>query len=209
MELLYRDRWLAVAVKPAGVLSEESEGEADTMPAFLSRRLAEEGMDGVKIYPVHRLDRGTEGIMVYALTEQSAAALSRAVAERRVEKQYVARVHGILEERQGEWRDLLFYDRHRNKSFPVRRMRKGVKEAVLSYEVTKILEAEACSAVRVILRTGRTHQIRVQFASRGYPLVGDRAYGAPADDPKELALRSVGLAFEHPVTGEWLSFEIQ
>lgn len=208
MEILYRDDQIAVCRKPAGVLSEGEITDQRTMPGMIAAALAGEDGSLPSVYPVHRLDRETEGIMVWALTEKAAASLSRAVAERRIEKQYVARVHGRPEADEGELHDLLYYDRSRNKSFPVKRERKGVKEAVLTYTLTHYDEAANVSTLRITLGTGRTHQIRVQFASRGMPLVGDRKYGAPASDGNALALSSVYLAFPHPKTGSIMTFSL-
>ena len=163
-KIYYRDADIVVCQKPAGLLS-EGEGEG-TMPAVLSKILGE---DRAKIYPVHRLDRETEGIMVYALSARTAASLSAQFAEHKTRKEYVATVHGVPKPSEGRMRDLLFFDRARGRSYPVSRMRKGVKEAELSY---RLLDTEnGISRVRVRLHTGRTHQIRVQFASRKMPLV--------------------------------------
>ena len=209
MEILYHDRELAVCVKPAGVLSEGSVADPRTAPGLLAQALAEEGSTPRTILPVHRLDRETRGIMVYALTESAAASLSRALTEGAIHKEYVALVHGAPTADEGEMRDLLYYDRARNKSFPVKRERKGVKHASLSYRVVARDPDTDISTVRVTLQTGRTHQIRVQFASRKMPLVGDRKYGAPATDGNHLALTSVLLSFPHPKTGERMTFEIE
>ena len=187
-DILFRDEYIVVCDKPSGLLSE---GEAPQ-----------------KIFPVHRLDRETRGVMVYALCEKAAASLSLAVAERRMEKEYIATVVGRLEASRGEMKDLLFYDRGRNKSFVVRRERKGVKAASLEYELLDYNAEEDLSFVRVKLHTGRTHQIRVQFASRGYPLAGDRKYGAPPSHRSEPSLVAVKLSFPHPISGEYMTFEL-
>jgi len=205
--IVYRDTELVVCRKPAGVLSEGASDDPKAMPGKLAVTLAESGAPVRAVYPVHRLDRETEGLMVYALTEQAAASLSRAVADKKMEKQYIAHVHGMPEPAEGEMRDLLYYDRSRNKSFPVKRERKGVKEARLTYTLLSHDSETNVSTVRVRLLTGRTHQIRVQFASRGMPLLGDRKYGAPAADQTTLALRSVYLSFPHPKTGKTMTFE--
>ena len=121
----------------------------------------------------------------------------------RVEKEYVAEVHGIPTPEEGRMEDLLFFDRGKNRSYVVTRERRGVKKASLRYRVLACEKGIARVAIR--LETGRTHQIRVQFASRGMPLVGDRRYGAPPSG-RPLALRACYLAFTHPTTGECMAF---
>ena len=162
MEILYSDRDLAVCVKPVGL---DSEGE---VPAALKETL------GGEAFPIHRLDKNVGGVMVYARTKQAAAALSRAVQEGTMVKEYVAMVKGTPPET-GDWEDLLWKDSAKNKVFVVKRERRGVKKARLEYK--RLSEGEA-SLVRIRLHTGRSHQIRVQFSSRGFPLLGDHKYGA-------------------------------
>ena len=172
------------------------------MPSLLQDEL---GCD--TIYPVHRLDRTTQGVMVYALTEDAARRLSAMIRQGKVEKTYLAVVEGVPEETQGEYADLLYFDRRKNKSYVVKRERKGVKQARLQYEALQTIEheGERLSLLKIHLMTGRTHQIRVQFASRQMPLVGDRRYGShiPAD---HIQLCAAKLSFTHPITDEALSF---
>ncbi|MBQ3701999.1 MAG: RluA family pseudouridine synthase [Oscillospiraceae bacterium] len=191
--ILYHGGGFVVCLKPVGV-----ESEAAGMPLLLSRQLRIP-----EVLCVHRLDKAVGGVMVYALDRDSAAALSRQIGDGRFEKEYLAVIHGEMNEAEAELRDLLFHDRARNKSYAVTRKRAGVKEAVLDYRALQA--AGACSLLSVRLRTGRTHQIRVQFASRGHPLVGDAKYGSPRRDCP-VALYSHRLAFAHPVTDEVLSF---
>ena len=195
IDIVYSDKDICVCRKPRGVLS-EGEGQG-TLPSLLSEAL------GKMVYPVHRLDKGTEGLMVFALSSAAAAALSRQITDGAFKKEYVARLCGVPKEEIGRLTDLLFYDRARGKTFVVKRARKGVKEAVLDYRVTSVEGGQA--TVRVRLITGRTHQIRAQFASRGMPLCGDRRYGAPADSG-EFSLCSCYLSFVHPTSGEALEF---
>ena len=203
-EILYYDEHIAVAKKPAGLLS-EGEGK-DSFPALLREELKALTGKDMTLYTVHRLDRETEGIMVYALSPSAAAALSKDITDGRWSKIYNARLCGTPEANSGRLCDLLYYYRARSKSFVVKGKRKGVKEAILDYEI--ISRDCGTSLVRVSLLTGRTHQIRVQFASRGLPLVGDRRYGAPAELGNRLALCACSLSFPHPKTREDLSFEI-
>ena len=204
INILYKDKYIAVCVKPSGMLSE---GGKDSLPAALSEELSSGGAPAT-LFPVHRLDRDTEGIMVYARTEKAAALLSEAIAAHRFEKEYIARVCGVPQPPRGIMEDLLFYDRQRGKSFVVQRERKGVKKAALTYELISYDKDSNTSLVKILLGTGRTHQIRVQFASRGMPLVGDRRYGAPAADVATPSLIAHRLAFDHPKTGERMEFEI-
>ena len=192
MEILYSDRDMAVCVKPVGLDSELE------VPAALKEIL------GGEIFPIHRLDKNVGGVMVYARTKQAAAELSRAVQGGSMVKEYVALVHGTPPET-GDWEDLLWKDSGKNKVFVVKRLRGGVKKARLEY---RVLSAGECSLVRILLHTGRSHQIRVQFASRGLPLVGERKY-AVLEDPCELALWSCRLSFAHPATGKGMDFSLE
>ncbi|MBR3704054.1 MAG: RluA family pseudouridine synthase [Oscillospiraceae bacterium] len=196
MDILYKDRSIIVCVKRPGELSQAGKpGEKSLLTAL-------EEQHGAPIYPVHRLDRETGGLMVYARTKAAAARLSDAIARHELEKEYVCIVRGAPQEDEGEFRDLLLHDKQRNKAFVVDRMRGGVKEAVLNYRILK--RGEDTALMRVRLQTGRTHQIRVQFSSRKMPLVGDGKYGGGKG---ELALWSCRLAFRHPATDERMEFE--
>ena len=156
---------------------------------------------GGEVYPVHRLDRGVGGLMAYATTREAAASLSEAVRERTFQKEYLCILLGRPAEDSGVLEDLLLHDQTRNKSFVVQRMRTGVRAAKLEYQV--LASAEGRSLVRVLLHTGRTHQIRVQFSSRGTPLAGDGKYGGGGGD---IALWSWRLTLPRPGTGERLVF---
>ena len=188
MEILYSDKDITVCVKPVGLDSEHQ------VPEALQAQL------GGEYYPVHRLDKNVGGVMVYARNSSAAAALSRAIQDGTMVKEYVALVHGTPPE-SGDWTDLLWKDSAKNKVFVVKRERKGVKKARL--EFTRIAEGEI-SLVRILLHTGRSHQIRVQFASRGLPLVGDHKYGAKDDSPAPF-LFSCCLSF--PLNGTQHRYE--
>lgn len=190
MEIIYSDNQIAVCIKPVGIDSEHQ------VPEMLREML------GGEIFPIHRLDKNVGGVMVFARRKQAAAALSKAVQEGTMIKEYVAMVHGTPPET-GDWQDLLFKDSSKNKVFVVKRERKGVKKARLEF---RRLQAGECSLMHIRLHTGRSHQIRVQFASRGFPLVGDRKYGGK-DDATAPMLFSCRLSF--PYQGEVRMFEAQ
>ena len=194
-EILYSDPHIAVCVKSPGIDSETG------MPALLREAL------GGSFFCVHRLDRAVGGVMVYARTKQAAAALSACVAADGMKKEYLAVAQGVPDETKGSMRDLLYHDASRNKSYVVTRPRRGVKEALLDYELleTREYEGRTLSALRIALHTGRSHQIRVQLASRGMPLVGDGRYGS-ALRGCPLALWSERLHFTHPLSGEDMDF---
>lgn len=198
-EILFEDKHIAVCLKPAGIISQSSEGGGD-MISLLNAHFAENG-EKAAAYPVHRLDRETAGIMVYAKSSFAAAVLSRQAEQNEIKKRYYAVIQGIPEEKSGVLRDLLFRDKQKNKTYVVNRMRKGVRDASLEYSV--IGEKDGMSMLDILLHTGRTHQIRVQFASRKMPLVGDGRYGGGSG---KLALFAHTLEFTHPKNGEKLSF---
>lgn len=193
LKVLFRDSSIVCCVKEPGVLSEDP-----GLPQMIRNSL------GVpEVFCVHRLDRETGGIMVYALSREVASALSSSFSPGGdAEKIYLAAVSGVLQEKSGTLTDLLFHDSSRNRSYIVDRVRKGVREASLSYEV--LTESDDRSLIRVRLHSGRTHQIRVQFAGRRHPVLGDRRYGSSENCP--LALWAYGLSFRHPVSGKELSF---
>lgn len=195
MKIYYEDNDVIVCEKPWGVSSQQSEKE--NMIDMLSLRT------GAEIYPIHRLDITTDGVMVYAKNKRSAAALCRQAEQRTLKKEYICVVHGITEP-QGEMTDLLFHDRLKNKSFVVKTTRAGAKEAKLEYKTLGVSANKSLSLVLVKLHTGRTHQIRVQFSSRGHALYGDGKYGAK--DNGKIALHSYRLSFTHPATGENMTF---
>ena len=197
MEILFEDEDILVCIKPVGVVSQSDE-TANNMISLLQT------LTGGSIYPLHRLDREVGGVMVYAKSRFAASVLSKDIANHKFKKEYMVLVHGKPQENRGEMRDLLFKDSRKNKSFVVKRMRKWVKEALLDYEVLN--SKNGLSLVKILLHTGRTHQIRVQFASRKMPLAGDKKYGAN-DDFNNIGLWSYRITFTHPKTKEKMIFE--
>lgn len=192
IQILFMGPEWAAVVKPAGIESEKE------LPGRLS---SQEGGD---FFPIHRLDLTVGGVMILARTREAAAGFSRMIQEGLFQKEYVALCHGTLPE-EGEMRDLLWKDAARNKVYVVQRKRGGVREAVLTYRVLRPAEGpEGLNLVRIRLGTGRTHQIRVQFSSRGCPLAGDHKYGA-RDDLKNPRLCSCAVSF--PWHGKDYRFE--
>ena len=188
MDILHADHNMIVCIKPVGMDSEKE------VPAALAAQL------GGELFPIHRLDQNVGGVMVYARTKAAAAALSKAVQDGSMVKEYVAKVHGAPPET-GDWEDLLWKDSTKNKVFVVKRERKGVKKARLEFQTLRQGET---SLVRIRLHTGRSHQIRVQFSSRGFPLVGDHKYGS-RDDATAPYLFSCKLTF--PFKGQIYAFQ--
>ena len=189
MNVIYSDTNIIVIEKPIGLDSEHQ------VPEELKKNF--EG----DIYTLHRLDTNVSGVMVYARNKHTAATLSKVIQENKMIKEYKAMVHGIIDE-QGILQDLLFKDSRKNKVFVVKKERKGVKKASLEYKRLSI--QENTSLVHIKLHTGRSHQIRVQFSSRGFPLVGDHKYGSK--DKKEVPmLYSYKITF--PYKGKEISFE--
>ena len=200
MEILYLDTDIVVCIKPARVLSTDEPGG---LPELIRQAFGDEKAD---FRTVHRLDRVVSGVMVLARNAKAASELSRQIREDAFQKEYLAVVHGTPEMDSGTLVDLLYRDKARKMTMVAAEPAKGVQKAVLDY---KVLERnEYHSLVRVNLRTGRTHQIRVQFSSRNLPLVGERKY-AVLEDNCEIALWSYKIGFTHPGTGKWMEFTHQ
>ncbi len=199
MEFLYQDDQILVCIKPPRVLSTDEPGG---LPELIRQALGDPKAD---VRTVHRLDRVVSGVMVLARCASAASELSRQIREGQFEKSYLAVVHGETGEA-GTMTDLLLRDKRERKTYVVTEPAKGVQEAILDYR--RLGCRDGLSKVAICLRTGRTHQIRAQFSSRGFPLVGDRKYSLNEDDC-EIALWSHWIAFDHPVTGERMRFAAQ
>lgn len=203
MNVIFSDSDILIVNKPYGLLSQGSQSGGDNIISLLKSE------NGETVLPVHRLDRTTGGLMVFAKNKRSAAKLSEQILNKRFKKTYLAVCPDKINPEKGEMRDILFFDRIKNKSFVVKKERKGAKSAELSYE--KLSEGnfgkEKTALFKIELKTGRTHQIRVQFASRGAPLIGDRRYGSDIKS-KNIALWSYALNFLHPATGKEMKFSL-
>ncbi|MCD7770251.1 MAG: RNA pseudouridine synthase [Oscillospiraceae bacterium] len=196
VQLIYTDRRIAVCIKPAGVLSTDEPGG---MPELVRAALGQpEGC----VRTVHRLDRVVGGLMVLARSARAASELGKQVQDGRFQKEYLAVVHGEPEE-VGRMEDLLRRDTRERKTYVAAEPGKDTRPAALSYRT--IGRRDGMALVSIRLHTGRTHQIRCQFASRGFSLVGDRKYGQPEEECG-IALWSCRLSFLHPETGEPMSF---
>jgi 23S rRNA pseudouridine1911/1915/1917 synthase len=198
MEKLYADKRIFVCLKPVGVASTDQPGG---LPELVRRELGEEK---ACVRTVHRLDQVVGGVMVLARSRVAAQLLSEQMRQGRFEKEYLAVAQGSVAPTEGTLRDLLRRDKARRKTFVTDTPGQDVREAVLGYRV--LAQRGGYSLLRIKLGTGRTHQIRCQFAHRGWPLAGDEKYGAQPCDMEGIALWSTSLSFDHPQTGERLRF---
>ncbi len=202
MNILFIDDYLIVCEKPAGVLSEYDDKRAN-MPTLLAAEL-----NGAPVTVLNRLDREVGGVMVLGLHPLATAQINKQISERTFKKEYFAVVEGVPGQKEGTLTDLLFHDKGKNKSYVVKRQRNGVKQAVLDFAVVDSVKQDGCefSLIKITLKTGRTHQIRVQFSSRGMPLVGDKKYGSKFGG--NLALWSHKVGFIHPKTKKVMEFAL-
>lgn len=194
IKIIYEDKFIVVCIKPAGI-----ESENGGMPAMLKEQCS-----AAEIFPVHRLDKAVSGLMVFAKTKLAASRLSASISSGTMQKEYLAVLPGRPEADEAVLRDLLYRDAAKNKSYVVKRERRGVKSAELEYRLLQT--AGELSLVRIRLHTGRTHQIRVQFSSRALPLLGDIKYGSKVRGCG-IALFSCALSFPHPKSGLQMQFE--
>ena len=200
MELLYVDRNIVVCIKPAGVPSTDVPGG---LPELVRQAL---GDPQATVKTVHRLDQVVSGVMVLARTARTARELSQQIQAHEFQKTYLAVLHGCPDPKAGQLRDLLLRDKAQRRTLVAAQPGPDVQEALLDYQV--LAEGQGLSRVEIRLQTGRTHQIRVQFSSRGLPLVGDRKYGSDEGD-FPIALWSRRIAFRHTKTGQWMEFSAE
>ena len=203
IKILYEDNSIIVVIKPRGILSQSDISNEEDMLSLLKDYIKEKYRKPGKVYLglVHRLDKPVSGIMVFARNSKSAARLSKQIQDKQMQKYYYAVIHGIMSQKEGILVDKI--EKIDNKKVLLNT--KNGKEAKLEYKV--INEKESLSFLDIHLLTGRYHQIRLQFSSRGYPLYGDQLYGSKVKD--DIALFAYKLSFYHPITKELFTFEIK
>lgn len=209
LDIKYEDSDIIVCVKPAGVATQTKRMGQQDMESLLRNYRASKGED-TYIGVVHRLDQPVEGIMVFAKNKKASAELNRQIAKHGADKYYMAvcsnTEHPFKENDEGELVDYLLRDGRTNSSSVVDSSTKDAKKAELKYRVIKADKERAI--VQVKLGTGRHHQIRVQFANAGHPLIGDQKYGKGVRG-MNVALCSCRIGFEHPSTKKKMEFEIE
>lgn len=208
LKVFYEDNHIIVVEKPNNVPSQSDKTGDEDMLTIVKKYIKQKYNKPGEVYLglVHRLDRPTGGIMVFARTSKAASRLSEQIRNKEIKKKYLATCDGKLEKTKAEWHDFLKKDERNNMSKVVQEGTKNVKEAILDYEVISYNEKTDLSIVKVNLHTGRHHQIRVQFASRNHSLYGDQKYGTRGRG-KQLRLWAYYLSFKHPTTKEILEFK--
>ncbi|GAB4423297.1 MAG: RluA family pseudouridine synthase [Thermodesulfovibrionales bacterium] len=214
IEILYRDKYLVVVNKPAGMVVYPAAGHArGTLMNAIAYHIGKLASVGGPLRPgvVHRLDKDTSGVMVIALDDDAYYALVEQFRQRTISKRYIALIYGDLKEDKGEIRRPIGRSESDRKRMSTR-VRRG-KEAITTWRVIK--RFGTATLIEVRLATGRTHQIRVHFASIGHPVMGDRTYGKKTEIkikakekisfPRQM-LHAETLGFIHPITKEYIEF---
>lgn len=207
IKILYEDNHIIVVEKPANVPSQSDKtGDIDLL-TIVKQEIKEKYQKQGNVYIglVHRLDRPVGGIMVFAKTSKAASRLSEQIRNKVFKKTYLAIVNGKLGQEKGEWIDYLYKDQANNKSYVVKPGKKQAKQAILSYEVLKYKEDINLSVLKIYLKTGRHHQIRVQTSSRGHSIYGDQKYGGRGKG-KQISLWAYELSLKHPITKKTIIF---
>ena len=205
LKIIYEDNHIIVVVKPPNVLSQKDNTDDTDMTTMIKQYLKEKYHKPGNVYLglLHRLDRPVGGVMVFAKTSKAAARLSKDIKNHYFEKRYLAVIDGYLEKDEGMMKDYLLKEKNGN---TIVSTKEEGKYAELSYRVLQKRKEENKTLVEIQIKTGRHHQIRVQFASRGYPLCGDQRYGK--QDKTQIALFAYYLKFYHPVKKNWLEFKV-
>ena len=207
LNVIYEDNHIIVVEKPYGVPTQADVTNALDMQSMVKEYVKEKYNKPGNVFVgiVHRLDRNVGGIMVFARTSKAASRLSEEIRSRRFKKTYLAWVNGKFKNKVGMFKDYLLKDEVKNLVKVVAKGVKDAKEAILDYEV--IEEKEDMSLVKINLHTGRSHQIRVQFSSRGHALIGDKKYGG--NEGNNISLWAYKVSFKHPVKDEIMEFVLE
>ena len=205
VKVIYEDNHLLIVEKPINILSQADNTNDIDMVSILKKYLKEKynKPGNVFIGLIHRLDRPVGGVMVFAKTSKCASRLSEQVRNKTMKKTYKAVIHKVMDKKEDTLKDYLYKDKKTNTVSVVSKNHKEAKEAILSYKT--INKNKEFSLVEIDLKTGRPHQIRVQFSSRNHPLYGDQRYGK-SKVGEQIALWSSKLEIIHPTTKEKLVF---
>lgn len=208
LKIIYEDNHIIVVEKPVNIPSQgDKTGDKDMLTIIKEYLIKKYNKPGdAYLGLVHRLDRPTGGVMVFAKTSKAASRLSEQIRNKQFEKQYLVIADGKFEKSEGTYEDYLLKNEKNNISKVVDPKNKNAKLAKLEYEVVKYNDETNLSLVKVKLHTGRHHQIRVQFSARSHSIYGDQKYGARGRG-KQLCLWAYKLSFNHPTTKEKLTFE--
>ena len=209
LDVIYEDNHILVVVKPQNIPSQEDESLDENMVSLVQKYLKEKYQKPGNVYVglVHRLDRPTGGVMVFAKTGKASARLTEQIKSQEMKKTYLAVVNGVVKE---DSRELVNYLKKNNRTNTVQvvpELTADAKKAVLTYQVLERKEKVTLVAVR--LKTGRSHQIRVQMKHIGHPIFGDVRYGGDIlSKGHNLALWAYKLEFKHPITKEQMTFTV-
>lgn len=207
--ILYEDKDIIVCKKPGGVPVQTRRTGLMDLESGLKNHLAFRGED-TYLAVIHRLDQPVQGVLVFGKNQKSGASLSEQMKTGQMKKTYLACVQGIPEIKEGILEDQIEQVKGSNYSRVVEKKTKNSKKAVLEYKVLK--EGENCSLLEINLKTGRHHQIRVQLAHAGFPILGDRKYNEKEDGKGEwrvICLCAARLSFCHPSTGKMMEFQVK
>ncbi len=206
LNILYEDNHIIVVEKSPNILSQSDITGDNDLHSLVKEYIKEKYHKPGNVYLglLHRLDRPVGGIMVFAKTSKAAARITKQIKEHKFKKTYLAVVDGVLNEANGKFIDYLKKESNGNTIISTK---KDGKYSELEYKVLQKNKKENKTLVEINLKTGRHHQIRVQFSKRGYPLCGDQRYGK--QDKTQIALYATKLEFIHPVTKKEMKFEIK
>ena len=208
MKIIYEDNHIIVVEKPVNIPSQADKTGDEDMLTLVKKYIKEKYNKPGEVYfgLVHRLDRPTGGVMVFAKTSKAASRLSEQVRNKDFVKKYLCIIDGKMEKEEGTLKDYLYKNEKNNMSRIAKPNEKNAKEAILDYKIIKYNEEINLSVAEILLHTGRHHQIRVQFSSRNHSLYGDQKYGTRGRG-KQLALWAYSLSILHPITKERMEFK--